>query len=212
MYARMETEAARLEWLGLTHRSFQRAMLQRIAGSWTPAEFDALRALAQALEHEKDYSREASASSTPTSLTPLNRLVDAVYPESDVSRRFSSLVDQFVASGCRDAALAAEIRAQLAGWAMIDDRLHALAQRSQLVQEAAPAFAALSQSARIAADALDAASKGTPLSDDQRKAQISSLNGLEQQAHRAQLTIPELPAFQKLIEASSAGGACTAQR
>jgi hexosaminidase len=212
MYARMETEAARLEWLGLMHRSFQRVMLQRIAGSWTPAEFDALCALAQALEHEKDYSREASASSTPTSLTPLNRLVDAVYPESDVSRRFSSLVDQFVASGCRDAALAAEIRAQLAEWAMIDDRLHALAQRSQLVQEAAPAFAALSQSARIAADALDAVSKGTPLSDDQRKAQISSLNGLEQQAHKAQLTIPELPAFQKLIEASSAGGACMAQR
>jgi len=212
MYARMETEATRLEWLGLTHRSFQRGMLQRIAGSWTPAEFDALRALAQALEHQKDYSREASAGSAPTSLTPLNRLVDAVHPESDASRRFSLLVEQFVASSCKDAAIEAEIRTQLLEWAGINDRLQALAQRSLLVKEAAPASAALSQSARIALDALDAISKGAPLSDEQRKAQIGSLNGLEKQAHKSQLTMPELPAFQKLIEASSTGSACAAQK
>jgi hexosaminidase len=212
MYARMDTESTRLEWLGLTHRSFQRVMLQRIAGSWAPSEFDALRALAQALEHQKDYSREKSAGTPPTSLTPLNRLVDGVYPESDVSRRFSLLVDEFVASSCKAPALLAEIRAQLAEWATIDGRLQALAQRSQLMQEAAPASAALSQSARVALDALDAIGKGTPLSDEQRKAQIAALTGLEQQAHKAQLTMPELPAFQKLIEAGSAGSPCTAQK
>jgi hexosaminidase len=208
MYGRMETEATRLEWLGLTHRSFQRTMLQRIAGSWTSAEFDALRALAQALEHEKDYTREASATTPPTSLTPLNRLVDAVYPESEVSRRFSLHVDQFVASSCEDPAVAAEIRAQLAEWATIDERLQALAQRSQLVKEAASASAALSQAARIAMDALDAMQKGTPSSADLKKMQLDSLNALEQQAHKSQLTIPELPAFQKLVDAASVGGVC----
>jgi len=212
MYARMETEATRLEWLGLTHRSFQRTMLQRIAGSWTPVEFDALRAVAQALEHEKDYAREASASVPPTSLTPLNRLVDTVYPESDVSRRFSLAVDQFIGSGCKDPAVAAQIRAQLTDWATVDDRLQLLAQSSHLVREAAPASAALSQSAKIALVALDAISKGTPLPDDQRKAQISSLNALEQQAHKAQLTLPDLPAFQKLIDAASAGSSCAGQK
>jgi hexosaminidase len=208
MYARMEAESVRLEWLGLTHRSFQRGMLQRIAGSWSSAEFDALRALAQALEHEKDYTREVSTSTPPTSLTPLNRLVDAVYPESDVSRRFSLAVDQFIGSGCKDPAVAAQIRAQLTDWATVDDRLQLLAQRTHLVSEAAPASAALSQSAKIALDALDAIAKGTSLSDDQRKSQISSLNALEQQAHKSQLTIPELRAFQKLVEAASAGGVC----
>jgi hexosaminidase len=212
MYARMETEATRLEWLGLTHRSFQRVMLQRLADSWTPAEFDALRALAQALEHQKDYSREASAGSPPTSLTPLNRLVDAVYPESDVSRRFSLLVDQFVASGCKDADIVAELRARLEEWASIEDRLQPLAQRSHLVKEAAPASAALSQSAKIVLTALDVVNNGTPISDEQRKALISTLARLEEQAHKAQLTMPELPAFQRLIEAASAGGACVAQR
>ena len=209
MYARLDAESTRLEWLGLAHRSFQRKMLQRIAGTWTPSEFDALRALAQAMEHQKDYSREASAGIPPTSLTPLNRLVDAVYPESDVSRRFSLLVEQFVASGCKDAAQAAVIRAQLAEWATIDDRLQSLAQRSQLVREAAPASAAFSQAAKIVMDAVDAIQKGMPVSADQKKIQLDSLNALEQQAHKSQLTLPELPAFQKLVEAASASGVCT---
>jgi hexosaminidase len=208
MYARMETESARLEWLGLAHRSFQRTMLQRIAGSWSAAEFDALRTLAEALEHEKDYAREASASAPPTSLTPLNRLVDAVYPESDVARRFSLLVDQFVASNCKDASGAEEIRAALAEWATIDGRLQALAQRSQLVREAAPASAALSQAAKIAMNAVEAIQSGAAISADQKKIQLDSLNGLEQQAHKSQLTIPELAAFQKLVEAASVSGAC----
>jgi hexosaminidase len=208
MYARLDTESARLEWLGLRHRSFQRTMLQRIAGTWTPAEFDVLHALAQGLEHQKDYTREASAGTPPTSLTPLNRLVDAVYPESDVSRRFSLLVDQFVSSGCKDPAIETEIHAQLAEWATIDERLHALAQRSRLVQEATPASAALSLSAKIAMDALDSILKGAPISAEQKKIHLDSLVAMEQQAHKSQLTMPELPAFQKLVEAASTGGAC----
>ncbi|HXH67511.1 MAG TPA: family 20 glycosylhydrolase [Candidatus Limnocylindrales bacterium] len=212
MYARMEMESARLEWLGLTHRSYQRAMLQRIAGTWTPSEFDGLRALAQGLEHQKDYSREASASGPPSSLTPLNRLVDAVYPESEVSRRFSNLADQFASSGCKDSAVAADIRAQLADWAAIDDRLQALAQRSLLVREATPASTAFSQAARIALEAMDSVQKGAVFSAEQKKLQLDSLNTLELQAHKSQLTIPEMPAFQKLVEAASVGGACATNR
>ena len=208
MYQRMETESARLEWLGLTHLSYQRVMLQRIAGSWSPAEFDALRALAQALEHEKDYAREASASAPPTSVTPLNRLVDAVYPESDVARRFSQATDLFVGSSCLDRVKEAEIRMHLAEWMTVDERLQALAQRSLLVNEAAPASSALSQAAKIAMGALDAIQKGAPLSADQKKLQLDALSALEQQAHKSQLTVPELPAFQKLVEAASSGSVC----
>jgi hexosaminidase len=209
LYLRMDTQATRLEWLGLTHRSFQRTMLQRIAGSSSPAEFDALRALAQALEHQKDYTREESAGANqPTSYTPLNRLVDSVQPESDVSRRFSLLVDPFVSASCKDAALETQIRSQLAEWSSLEDRLHPLAQRSHLVKEASPASAALSQSAKMALDALDAIRKSTPLSDEEKKKQLAELPALEKQANQSQLTLPELPAFQKLIESASAGGAC----
>jgi hexosaminidase len=209
MYDRMNAESERLEWLGLTHRSYQRPMLQRIAGPVAPDEMEALTELARALEHQKDYTREESATTGPTSLTPLNRLVDAAYPESEVSRRFSAQVDQYLASSCKNAALASQLQAQLSQWASIDLRLQALQQRSQLAKEAAPASGALSQSAKFALDALDAIAKSAPLYTDQKKTQSDNLNALEKQAHSSQLTLPMLPAFQKLLDASSSGGACS---
>src|SRR5438270_4327559 len=78
MYARLDVISARLEWLGLTHRSYNRKMLQRIAGAASPEEFAALRTLAAVVEPVKDYNREKLAPAEPTSLTPMNRLVDAI--------------------------------------------------------------------------------------------------------------------------------------
>jgi hypothetical protein len=57
-------------------------------------------------------------------------------------------------------------------------------------------------------DALDAILKVAPISAEQKKIHLDSLGALEQQAHKSQLTIPELAAFQKLVEAASTGGAC----
>lgn len=212
MYLRMETESARLEWLGLTHRSFQRPMVERMAGPTSPAELSALMTLAQALEPVKDYTREENAASEPTSHTPLNRMVDAVQPESETSRRFSVSVDQFLASSCKDVARAAELRAQLERWAGNDVQVKSLAQRSYLVKEAAPPSMALSQAAELALSALDRVAQGLPLTEDLKKQQVDTLNALELQAHKSQLTLPARAAFQKLIEAAVSGGACLAGR
>ena len=67
MHSRMEALANRLEWLGLTHKSYHRQMLQRIAGPSTPEEFAALSTLASVVEPVKDYTREETAASEPTS-------------------------------------------------------------------------------------------------------------------------------------------------
>ena len=209
MYDRMDAESERLEWLGLTHRSYQRPMLQRIAGPATRDEMGALTDLARTLEHQKDYTREESAAREPTSFSPLNRLVDAVYPESEVSRRFAVTVDQYIASSCKDSALAAQLQAQLLQWVSLDSRLQSLQQRSQLAKEASPASAALSQSAKIALDAIDAIAKSASLSADQKKSQSDALNALEKQAHSSQVTLPMLPAFQKILDAASSGAACS---
>jgi len=208
MYVRMETEGTRLEWLGLTHRSFQRHMLQRIAGTGSAVEFDALRTLAQALEHQKDYTREDSAAGEPTSLTPLNRLVDAVYPESEISRVFNGQVDAFMAGACKDETLVSEIRVQLEQWALVQVRLQALAQRSHLVKETMPAAQALSQVAKLGLDALNQGKQLTPLSEEQKKKQLETLNAMEVQAHKSQLVLPMRAAIQRLVEAVAAGGAC----
>ena len=67
MYFRMEAESTRLEWLGLTHRSYQRPMIERMAGSARPpARWTRLLTLAEALEPVKDYNRESTPGEEPT--------------------------------------------------------------------------------------------------------------------------------------------------
>jgi len=168
--------------------------------------------LSRALEPVKDYSRESLTEQVPTSETPLNRLVDAVKPESEESRRFSVILDQFLTSGCKDSTKAADLRAQLSLWARNDAAVQSLAQRSALVHEAAPASSAFSQSAELALTALDRLGQGLPLPEELKKQQIDALNAFEMQAHKSQLTIPVRAAFQKLIEAASASGACAAAK
>ncbi len=209
MYFRMEAESSRLEWLGLTHRSYQRPMIERMAGSTASASpVEALLTLAEALEPVKDYNRENTPGEEPNQLKPLNQMVDAVHPESEVSRQFSVTVDQFLASSCKDGAKAAALRAQLSQWAAIDSQVQPLAQNSVLAQNAAPASAAFSQAAELALTAMDRIGQELPLPDALKKLQSDALAVFESQAHKSQLTIPTLAAFQKLIEASATGGAC----
>jgi hexosaminidase len=211
MYRRMEAESVRLEWLGLMHRTYQQQMVQRMVGLGSAEETAALLTVVQALEPVKDYNREALSAEMPTSQTPLTRVVDAVNPESEVARRFSTTVDQFLASSCKDAALAASLRTRLTQWARNDELVRVAAQHSSIVAEAAPASAALSQSAELAITALDRISQNLPVPDELKKQQIDALNAFETQAHKSLVTIPALPAFQKLIEAAGRSGACTAK-
>ena len=211
MYARMSVISEWLEWLGLTHRTYQGRMIERVAGTASPEELAALTALVEALEPVKDYSREGTGPE-PTSQTPLNHLVDAVNPESEVSRLFSSKVDEYVASSCKDAATGGELRARILRWAGNDARLRPLEERSLLVRQASPASSALSQAAELALGALDRISQGVPFTPDLKKQLADSLNALELQAHKSQVTIPALPAFQKLLDAATFGGACVSAK
>jgi hexosaminidase len=212
MYFRMEAESSRLEWLGLTHRTYQRPMVQRMAGDAPAAQGNALLWLARVLEPVKDYNRESLQNEEPTSLNPLNRMVDAVHPESEVSRQFSVSVDQFVTSSCKDSAKAAALRSQLLQWAAIDAQVQPLAQTSSLVQNAVPASSAFSQASEIALTALDRINHGLPVPDALKKQQTDALAAFETQAHKSQLTLPTLAAFQKLVDASGTGGVCTASK
>jgi hexosaminidase len=212
MYFRMEAESTRLEWLGLTHRSYQRPMVLRMAGNAPAAQVDALLTLAEALEPVKDYNRESTPGEEPTSLKALNHMVDAVHPESEVSRQFSVSVDQFIAGLCKDGAQAAALRARLMRWAAIDGQVQPLAQNSILGKDVVPASAAFSQAAELALTALDRIAQGLPLPDALKKQQTDALAAFETEAHKSIMTIPTMAAFQKLIDASGTGGACSASK
>jgi hexosaminidase len=207
MYTRMNAIGARLEWLGLSHGRSYRLMLQRIAGLSSPEEFAALRTLADVVEPAKDYTREQTVSTEPTSATPLNRLVDAVPPESAAARAFSELVDKFIAGGCHEAEAEARLRAQLSVWRDNDAKLQPLAQRSFLVKEVAQNSQDLSALGTAGLATLDFIAKGGAAPDDWKAQQLAAIQQIQKQ--KAQLLLMPAPAVQKLIEAAATGGACS---
>jgi hexosaminidase len=210
MYARLNAISVRLEWLGLTHRTYYSRMLHRIAGPASPEEFAALRTLADAVEPVKDYAREQMAPAEPTSATPLNRVVDAVSLESDTARRFGEWVDKFVAATCHDADVEARLRAQLAQWRDNDARLSPLAQRSFLVKEVAQTSQDLSALGAAGLAALDFIAKGGGAPDSWKTQQLEAMDQI--QKPKAQLLLMPASAVQKLIEAAAAGGSCAASK
>jgi hexosaminidase len=210
MYARLDFISARLEWLGLTHRSYSRRMLQRIAGPASPLELAALRTLAEVVEPVKDYTREQTAPAEPTSLTPMNRLVDAISLESDAGRHFGELVDKYVAASCRNTEAEARLRVQLMLWRDNDAYLQSLAQRSFLVKEVAATSQDLSALGAAGLAALDQIAKGQAASDSWKAQQLAAVN--QTMKPKAQLLLIPAPAVQKLIEAAAAGGICSAAK
>ncbi len=210
MYARLDFVSVRLEWLGLTHRTVSRNMLQRLAGSASSAEFAALRTLTDVVEPVKDYTRAQTAPAEATSATPMNRVVDAVPLESDAGRRFGELVDQFVAASCHDPAAEARLRAQLTTWRDNDALLQPLAKRSFLIQEVADRSRDLAALGSAGLAALDVIAKGQPAPDSWKAQQLASIDAAKKP--KAQLLLIPAPAVQKLIEAAAAGGACAGSK
>jgi hexosaminidase len=132
MYARLNAVNVDLEWLGLTHRSAREQMLQRMAGD---ADISALRVLADVVEPVKDYNRWDDAKGPIDFHAPLNRMIDAVYPESDIARHFNDLVHTFIQSGYKDQATETQIRSWLSHWRDNDAKLSPLLSQSFLLRD-----------------------------------------------------------------------------
>jgi hypothetical protein len=184
-------------------------MLQRIAGGATADEFVALKTLVDVLEPVKNYTREETATYEATNATPLNRVVDAALPDSDVARHFDKAVAAFVSGSCKDSAASVQLRTWLLKWHANDAALQPLVQKSWFVKEVAPNSQDLSAIAGIGLSALDAIAKGTPLSDDAKTQ--ASVRIADASKGKAQLLLIPAPTIQKLVDAASSGGACAAR-
>jgi hexosaminidase len=206
MYARLDVQSQRLERLGLTQRTYYRKMLERIAGPATAEEFAALKTLADVVEPVKDYQREETATVEATSQTPLNRLVDAVSPESDTARHFSERVDRFLAGTCRDAALSSELGGQLTRWSRNDAVFSQLAQTSFLAKEVSATSRDLSQVGDAGLAALKAIASGKPLSADEQSQLNSALSAAAKP--KTQLLLVPVAAVQKLVAAAAEPSPC----
>jgi len=197
MYTRMEEISRWLNAYGLTHSSARTLMLQRIAGG---EDISALETLVDAVEPVKGYSREALAPSQPTSLTPLNRIVDAAPPESLEARLLSGLVDALV-SGKIKPGMEAELRATFASWRDNDIHFRALAANSALIQEALPLSHDLSALGAAGLEALDYLDRGEKSPQPWKSQQLALTQAAIQP--RAQLILVVAAPLQKLIQASA---------
>ncbi|HTJ86578.1 MAG TPA: family 20 glycosylhydrolase [Terriglobales bacterium] len=197
MYARMAQVSAWLDAYGLNHNTQYVPMLQRIAGT---DDISALKTLVNLVEPVKGYAREALATSEPTALSPLHRVVDAARPESEAAREFSKLVDAFV-SGKIKPGMEAEIRTQLTRWRDNDENLQPLAARSSLVQEVAPLSQNLSAVSVAGLKALEYLDRGEKAPADWETHQLALMQEAFQPKGQVMLMI--VPATQKLVQFSA---------
>src|SRR5579872_5188055 len=128
MYARMEEVSQWLDAYGLTHRSNYVPMLERMTNGSDTA---ALKNLTDVVEPVKGYAREGLAKTEATSLTPLNRVIDAARPESLKAREFNQLVDEFL-TGKIKPGMETQIRASLNKWKDNEVQLEPVTQFSAL--------------------------------------------------------------------------------
>ncbi len=173
MYQRLAIVSQKLGYYGLRHRLITDEMLERMSGELDPV---ALRVLAAVVQPPRMYERQELR--TFTEFTPLNRLDDAVPPESDTAREFSELAKR-IASGTATSQEWQEARQWLVLWRDNDAKLQTLLKKSYLTQDLAPVSRNLSQVAAIGLQALDDLQEHRFVDGDMRKRNIEFLKSSE---------------------------------
>jgi hexosaminidase len=149
MYERLAVVSQKLQYTSLGYESTVELMIQRMSGDSDP---QALKVLAAVVQPPEGYVREGLRAYSTS--TPLNRLVDAVPPESETARKFNDLA-KLIAQGKASAQQLQEARSWLVLWRDNDARLQPLLERSELTTELVTLSHSLSQVAVIGLEALD---------------------------------------------------------
>jgi len=192
MYARMTIVEDRLRDFGIENKATREQMLERMSGDVNP---EALRVLASVVEPPKEYERGQLRDYT--SQTPLNRLVDAVSPESETAREFREISKRIVAGSATP-----EDWQQAHDWLVLwrdnDRRLQPTLAKSELTAELAPVSKSLQQVAEIGLQALDSLKQGKTISADAQKQNLAVLTAAEKP--QAVLLLMVAPPVEMLVK------------
>jgi hexosaminidase len=152
MYQRLAIVSQKLEYYGLDSQADVNVMLQRMSGDPNPVPLKVLAAVMQPPVGYKRYDLEDGPNYT--TFTPLNRLVDAVHPESETARQFNDIA-KLIASGQATPEQWRQAREWLTLWRDNDARLQPLLTQSSVTEELVPLSHDLNQVAVIGLLALD---------------------------------------------------------
>lgn len=194
MYQRLTVVSQKLEYDGIDPRATTNVMLQRMSGKPNPVH---LKRLAAVVQPPEGYKRESLRSYN--AFTPLNRLVDAVPPESETARKFNDLAKQITAGNATPQQWQ-EARKWLTLWRDNDAQLQPLLVQSNLTEELVPLSQGLSHVAAIGLRALDNLQNRQSVSADSRQQDIDFLQSAEQP--QAVLLDRIAPSVELLVQAT----------
>jgi hexosaminidase len=193
MYQRLATVSQKLVYHGLRHKLLTDEMLQRMTGDPNPV---ALKVLADVVQPPREYQRQDLRKFED--FTPINRLDDAVSPESETGRQFHNLARK-IASANASPDEWEQARQWLVLWRDNDAKLQPLLTKSSLTADLGPVSRNLSQVAEIGLTALDNLQKKRPMSADVRQRNIEFLQASSKPQAVLLLMVP--PSVQLLVEA-----------
>lgn len=182
MYQRMEAVSRWLEWTGLQHRANYLPMLERLANG---EPVDPLQVLGDASEAGGHNVR--SQAQHYTSLTPLNRFVDAARPESELVRHLAT-------------ADIAQLRAQFQQWVDNDARFQPMVEGNSFLTELVPLSHNLKAVGEIGLQALQYLQNKTIAPADWVAQQNQSLDAMEKPV--AEVILAAVRPVQVLVSAA----------
>ncbi len=195
MYARLAIISQQLNHYGLEHNSSYPAMLSRMTGEPDPLP---LRVFGDVMQPPRLYAREEQRKYD--AFTPLNRLVDAIPPESDTARRFLDMVNRIV-TGRASSEDWDQAQEWLLLWRDNDAQLQPLLAKSELTQELAPVSTSLQHVSQAGLDAIGYLREHKSAPADWRTRQLALLKTAEKP--QAVLVNMIAPSVTKLVEATT---------
>jgi hexosaminidase len=195
MYARLAVISQQLNNYGLEHNSSYPAMLSRMTGEPDPLP---LRVLGDVVQPPRNYAREQLRDYD--AFSPLNRLIDAIPPESDTARQFLDIVNRIV-TGRATQEDWEQAQEWLVLWRDNDTQLQPLLARSELTQELEPVSTSLHQVSQAGLDAIGYLREHKSAPADWRTRQLVMLKTAEKP--QAVLLNMIAPAVTKLVQATT---------
>ena len=197
MYQRLAIVSWKLEYYGLNSQADVNVMLQRMSGDPNPVPLQVLASVMQPPVGYKRYDLEDGPSYT--TFTPLNRLVDAVSPESETARQFNELA-KLIASGQATPEQWRQAREWLTLWRDNDAKLQPMLVQSSVTEELVPLSQGLNQVAVIGLQALDDLENNRAVDANTRSQNLSVLKTAAQP--QAVLVDMVVPSVELLVEAT----------
>ena len=194
MYSRMAIVSQKLQFYGIENQATSQQMLERMSGDPNP---EALRVLASVVQPPKGYAR--GGMHEYTSLTPLNHLVDAIYPESDSARIFGNICKR-IAAGNATPQDWQQAHDWLILWRDNDAKLQPLLTKSDITIELIPVSQSLHQVAEIGLQTLDSLQKGEATTAEVQKQNLATVTAAEKP--QAVLLLMVAPSVELLVKSA----------